>query len=455
MTVVVFLGPSLDRASARALLPDAILLPPAAQADLLSAIGTYKPDVIGLVDGSFGQSQSVWHKEILFALSEGVAVVGAASMGALRAAELEPYGMQGLGEVYRLFSCRELEDDDEVAVAHGSADEGFRPMSEPMVNLRATLRWAGSADVLTTDVCSHVLNVAKNLHFSQRSILTILQQARLDEPTACRVRDVFASHYIDIKRADAELLLRALHDRRYSTPPRIPRPGSAPFERLYQEDRRVRLLESEIPLRTIASHAALNLGHFDELNFAALNRSLAQMLARLLEVQPDQSEIAAEARRFRRERGLLQQADLDAWLRANHLSHADWESLLVELATCRRLQRRVIAMGAPGEQTRSLLNELRLRAEYTCVAEHAVSEAARTRSIERPSVAELSETELQTLVSDRLSASRWRLNTSLRDWAEEAGFRDLKDLAYELLRTRHAGEDALAAEEGTHAATAI
>ena len=53
--------------------------------------------VIGLVDGVFERVPAVWHKEILFALSEGVHVYGAASMGALRAAELDTFGMRGVG----------------------------------------------------------------------------------------------------------------------------------------------------------------------------------------------------------------------------------------------------------------------------------------------------------------------------------------------------------------------
>jgi hypothetical protein len=69
---------------------------------------------IGLVDGLFGNVPSVWHKEILFALSNGVAVLGSSSMGALRAAELAPYSMIGIGRVYRYYRSGVLTDDDEV-----------------------------------------------------------------------------------------------------------------------------------------------------------------------------------------------------------------------------------------------------------------------------------------------------------------------------------------------------
>lgn len=54
----------------------------------------------GIVDGSFHQTRAVRHKEILALIDAGVTVLGAASMGALRAAELDTYGMIGVGRVY-------------------------------------------------------------------------------------------------------------------------------------------------------------------------------------------------------------------------------------------------------------------------------------------------------------------------------------------------------------------
>ena len=55
------------------------------------------PRAIGIIDGVFLDVASVWHREILWALSQGVHVFGAASMGALRAAELDGFGMRGVG----------------------------------------------------------------------------------------------------------------------------------------------------------------------------------------------------------------------------------------------------------------------------------------------------------------------------------------------------------------------
>ena len=91
---------------------------------------------------------AVWHKEILPALDEGIAVFGAASMGALRAAELDAFGMIGVGDIYAGYRDGVLEDDDDVAIAHATAEEGFRELSDAMVNIRATARAAERAAVI-------------------------------------------------------------------------------------------------------------------------------------------------------------------------------------------------------------------------------------------------------------------------------------------------------------------
>ena len=137
MTAVLFLGPSLPGLHRRP--PARIeLRPPAAQGDLLRAVHAGRR-LIGLVDGVFGHEPAVWHKEILAALEAGARVFGAASMGALRAAELNAFGMEGVGTIFAAYRDGLLEADDEVALLHGPAELGWPALSEPMVNLRATL----------------------------------------------------------------------------------------------------------------------------------------------------------------------------------------------------------------------------------------------------------------------------------------------------------------------------
>src|SRR5215204_2105365 len=136
---VVYLGPTLERRRAEAIL-HALYLPPAEQGSIYEAVRSFRPRTIALIDGAFGHVPAVRHKEILWALDQGVEIVGAASMGALRAAELKGFGMAGHGFVYRWYSATPFADDDEVAVAMAPAELGARAMSEALINMRLTLR---------------------------------------------------------------------------------------------------------------------------------------------------------------------------------------------------------------------------------------------------------------------------------------------------------------------------
>lgn len=214
MNVVIFAGPTLS-ASEGARVLDATYLPPAAQGDLYrAALG--KPVAIGLIDGYFERVPSVSHKEILWAMKQGVHVFGAASMGALRAAELSAFGMEGVGEIFQAFASGEMEDDDEVAVVHADAEDGYRPFSEAMVNIRATLQAARAAGILGEDTRSMLEAFAKGLFHADRSWPALFQQARetgLDAAGLDAVHRFVTEHRVDQKRLDALALLGTLRAR--------------------------------------------------------------------------------------------------------------------------------------------------------------------------------------------------------------------------------------------------
>ena len=102
--VVVFAGPSMHGADAagRALLERCDVWAPAGRGDVLRALST-QPRALVLIDGYFHRVPAVTHQELLYALDAGVPVFGAASMGALRAAELERFGMTGVGRIFAAY----------------------------------------------------------------------------------------------------------------------------------------------------------------------------------------------------------------------------------------------------------------------------------------------------------------------------------------------------------------
>jgi hypothetical protein len=215
--VTVFLGPTLPKKLAARILA-ANYRPPAEQGSIVEAVRTDRPRAIVLIDGAFGKVPAVRHKEILWALAQGIRVFGAASVGAIRAAELTMLGMQGHGFVYRWYALTPLADDDEVAVAMTPGELGAEPLSEALINIRLTLRAAERAGVLTPVERQTLEGIARAMHFVDRSYPQLLAEARSAplapaEPALRRLADWLPDNAIDRKREDAVSLLSALAQR--------------------------------------------------------------------------------------------------------------------------------------------------------------------------------------------------------------------------------------------------
>lgn len=212
--VIVFLGPTLPTLTARRIL-GADYRPPVSQGDVLRAVQE-RPVAIAIIDGYFENMPSVWHKEILYALSQGIPVLGAASMGALRAAELHAFGMEGVGSVFEAYVDGRLEDDDEVAVTHGPAELGFPALSEAMVNIRRTLSDAFAAGIISGAGRRLMEEVAKELPYRERNYGRVLREALedgLDKAEADAFRVWLPTGRADQKREDAIALLTILRDK--------------------------------------------------------------------------------------------------------------------------------------------------------------------------------------------------------------------------------------------------
>lgn len=218
MTAVVFIGPSLAGRPV-APPPGVTLCPPAAAGDLYRAARA-GARVVGLVDGVFGDRPTVWHKEILWALDQGVRVLGAASLGALRAAECEAFGMEGVGTIFAAARDGRLEDDHAVALAYAPAELDHAPLSEPLVNVHATLAAAAAAGVLAADEAAALAARAEALPFAEVTWRTLA--ACLADPA--RFTAWLPEGRVDLKRADALALLDAVAAA-VSEPP----PPRAPF----------------------------------------------------------------------------------------------------------------------------------------------------------------------------------------------------------------------------------
>jgi hypothetical protein len=211
MRAVIFAGPSLPP-SARPLDLAGEWRPPARQGELYrEALG--RPAVIGLIDGYFEATPTVWHKEILWAMAQGIHVFGAASIGALRAAELDAFGMRGIGRIYEDFRDGVLADDDEVAVLHGPAELEYPPVTEAMVNLRATLAVATRQGVVAAPFATDLTRMAKAMFYKRRTWRTLLDAAAasgLGTVELDQLEGWLPAGRVDQKRHDALAMLDAI-----------------------------------------------------------------------------------------------------------------------------------------------------------------------------------------------------------------------------------------------------
>ncbi len=212
--IFVFLGPSLPLTKAQEILPEAFYLPPVKCGDILRVM-RLKPEVILIIDGVFEKTAAVWHKEILYALEQGIKVFGASSMGALRAAELERYGMRGVGKVFYDYASGKLTDDDEVAILHGTEATGYQVITDPMVNIRATLESALAQSIVNQETVDTLIYLTKQTFYQRRTLKEICL-SNIDKFKEEEIKRLITwlaqGGYIDQKALDAAELLELIRN---------------------------------------------------------------------------------------------------------------------------------------------------------------------------------------------------------------------------------------------------
>ena len=436
MTLLLFVGPTLA-AEKIAEAGSFVCLPPVAQGDLYRA-ALRRPRAIGVIDGYFSGAPSVWHKEILWAISQGIPVFGSASMGALRAAELHAFGMRGVGRIFEAFRDGELEDDDEVAVVHGPADLGYLVASEAMVNIRATLARAEQERILSGGSRLALETFAKSLFFPQRGWDALLQGACeiLAETELAALKGWLPEGRVDQKRADALAMLAAMLETGES--PKPVGPGFK-FEWTHFWD--------EFVHRCAAGHSSgapspqqrvieeLRLEDpkaYARVEGKALLRMVATNGVGRAAPRLERSDLRASLSEIRADLGLFARADLDRWMAENNLDETALERLVADEAVLNSLRDR-----SRGALEPYILDELRLSGDYERLARRgrekadalAVSHAEGARA---PSAART--------IALRLWYFEQRLRQSVPEdieaFARRHGFRRVADLDDALHRER-------------------
>lgn len=209
--IVVFTGPSLNHREARTIFENATYMPPIKRGDATKAFqGGAK--IIGIIDGVFFQEVAVSPRELLNLLDRGAIIVGGGSIGALRAAELDEYGMIGVGEVYRMYKRGEIFSDDEVALIFDPYT--LEPLSEPLVNIRYNIRKLVHEGLMDHVVAEKLIRISRGLHYSERCYEKVLAEAlkqgflSLDEHN--HLLHLILGRRVDLKKLDAIEVLRKI-----------------------------------------------------------------------------------------------------------------------------------------------------------------------------------------------------------------------------------------------------
>ena len=344
MSVYVFVGPTIGAAEVHAELggwrkgatearpEDVVVCGPASFGDVCRTTER-GPTAIAVIDGYFERVPAVWHKEILWAMSEGVHVFGSSSMGALRAAELSDFGMVGVGAIYEAFQRGVLEDDDEVAVVHGPAEQGYPALSEAMVNIRATLDAASEAGVIGPATTDALVRLAKARFYGDRSYPAMFVEAGargLDARELDSFRGWLPRGRVDRKREDALLLLGHLREWLATHPKRKRVTYRLASTDAWLEARRVALAQpsGEADATPGGPSEAL----LEELRVAgvyaaacdgAVARGASLEKARGGGVQPDAIAVRAAIEEFRRDRALLDRPAFDRWCAEQRLDERE------------------------------------------------------------------------------------------------------------------------------------
>jgi hypothetical protein len=358
--VLVYLGPSLPLARAREILPEAIYHPPARQGDIVTDVVNLNPTHILLVDGSFRENLSPWHKELVYALQCVKAIYGAASMGALRASELDWLGMIGVGQIYNWYRDGVTEDDAEVAVSYAELPSGdYKCLTVPLVDIRA------GVNAVKDNKAEAFFAAAQKVNYMDRTKQVCEQLwGGPDFPM------------IPQKAIDTIALLESFRELKPESEPKLkPTPDhlSRFFQALYERDRRIEVSGESIPQQHIDAYVLLHHPEYERICWDSSNHELALMLCDLLLVTVSIEEVERENIRFQQRSGIETPAEFSSYLSANGWSQSEYNRLIIQNARIRKLQHSNTVAKMYRRNSQQIIDYLRTHQAFDYWAAQAVT----------------------------------------------------------------------------------
>jgi hypothetical protein len=440
--ILVYLGPSLPLAEARRILPQAVYRPPCKQGDIVTDVVNLQPNRIILIDGVFRDNLSPWHKELTYAVQyPGVkAVYGAASMGALRAAELDWLGMVGIGKIYEWYRTGITEDDSEVALSYAVRDGPDGPLcypnTVPLVDIRAGVEhyekeFPGEPVALAA---TEFLKAMAEIYYEARAASVCEQRwpTEYGVPFPC----------IAQKQLDAILALESFRAHE-PAPLRKPTPENLSrfFVALYERDRRINVAGTEIPQQHVDGYTLLHHPEYERICWDSANQDLALMLCDHLCVTVGFDELERENVRFQQRSGIETQADFQLFLENNGWSRHEYDRLMIQNARIRKLQHANTVAKMYRRNTQQIIDYLRTHQAFDYWALQAVEMEKRIQAsgVDDWLGVDLNNTAFN-LLAEHFERDGLELKCLPEEYLLETGFSNLLELSIALRRIS-AGKD--------------
>jgi len=433
---IVFAGPSIPRTEVEAL-PHVEWRPPVSQGDVYRSAQT-APDFIAIIDGYFEGVPSVWHKEILWAMSRGIHLLGASSMGALRAAELHQFGMRGVGEIFENFRDGILEDDDEVAVLHGPAELGYPSLSLAMVNARKSITAAMQASVISQSVAETLVALAKSIYYQQRQwkeVFALAQKSGIDASALAAFESWLEKSEQNLKLQDARTMLAQLSELMEST--------TEPFHCDYTFSWTVMWDSvvtgdtgqpptdsgsSEVDMESLVlNELRLDPQQYRRIILRARLKQIARREAGRAGIDADAAQTRLQLKNLRESHELYTRVQLDAWIQQN-----DWDPDRLQQALELEQQCQTVVDRLGDIDERTLLDELRLDNTYAALKARADAR----RRIDLSTFAGVDIKPPQLLAWYFESQLGESIPTDIDKYLAETGFHD-RDEFYRLLKNHY------------------
>jgi hypothetical protein len=204
----LFVGPSFPSRSALEILgPDVRIHSPVKRDDLYRAFEKGER-IFLLVDGEFEQNLAVSCGEVLDVIRSGGLVMGSSSMGAMRAAELENFGMAGYGRIFDIVKGAHVFRDDWLGHLYDTST--LKMMTLPYIELLFILEPLSQTPLIEF---GRDLQDSKKIRFDALTPekCTSLIEAiagRRASPYKKRLQEIWSERRLSQKQRDASLMTR-------------------------------------------------------------------------------------------------------------------------------------------------------------------------------------------------------------------------------------------------------